>query len=141
MTQKGDLVSLAAFNASTQYGQAASWMPNVLTTMRSWVFGQPQPGPTYVVMQTVKEIARHVLQDHYQKPISSRTDHLLTFSDFRARYCHYKTTVLTDQDIWLVIRYLHQNAGVAIADDEKCSGSPYMVCLKIMRTCCIRILI
>ncbi|ORY92157.1 Snf7-domain-containing protein [Syncephalastrum racemosum] len=78
-------------------------------------------------MQTVKEIARHVLQHHYEKPISSRTDHLLTFSDFRARYCHYKNTLLTDQDIWLVIRYLHRNAGVAIADDEKSSGSPYMI--------------
>ncbi|KAL0084756.1 Snf7-domain-containing protein [Phycomyces blakesleeanus] len=78
-------------------------------------------------MPTLKEIAKRIVQDHYQRPLKSALDHLVTFEDIRARYQKCDSLELTDNDLILVLKYLHYSMGLAMADDVKGYEKSYLV--------------
>ncbi|KAI7884696.1 hypothetical protein K492DRAFT_214110 [Lichtheimia hyalospora FSU 10163] len=51
----------------------------------------------------------------------------MTLPEFRSRYGQLDDIALTDADIWLLVRYLHTELGVAVADNVKGYGTEYVV--------------
>lgn len=84
------------------------------------------PAKQYVVLPTVKAIAKAILAQHYHNPTAS---HIMTLTQFKSAYAnHFVNEInLTESDMTLVLRYLHSQHGVALADNIKGYGSNYMV--------------
>ncbi|KAI9488809.1 Snf7-domain-containing protein [Zychaea mexicana] len=80
----------------------------------------------YVVLPTVKEIAKGILQSYVDEPASNSSSALMTFSDFRARYGTDGERTLTDDDIWLLLQYMSSELGVAVADDVQGYGKSHV---------------
>ncbi|KAI9275975.1 hypothetical protein BY458DRAFT_434205 [Sporodiniella umbellata] len=80
-------------------------------------------------MPTIIAIAKKILSDHFSTPIIRGTDHIMIFSEFRAKYAHrlVNDLELTDNDLELVLRYLSSEQGIAIADGIKGYGTTYNV--------------
>jgi hypothetical protein len=81
-----------------------------------------------VVLPTIQEYAKIIIQHHYQKPLCSSLDNLFTFIEFREQYvtlpCHQESIMqLSDLDLWLILRYLNHQYGVAVADTVKTFGA------------------
>lgn len=127
MAEKKEILTLEEY-IQTFIPPTSSWLSwmfgTVKDSMRRWLGSSSN---VYVVIPTVKELAKRVLNSYYQKPVTSWTDHLLTFSDFRARFGFLDDVPLTDQDIWLLLRYLSSQMGVSIAEDVKGYGTSYVV--------------
>ncbi|KAI9031845.1 Snf7-domain-containing protein [Phycomyces nitens] len=128
MEADGDLVALSSFDKV--HANSSSWL--------SWMMGnvipQRRPGSSdpathglYIVMPTLKDIAKRIVKDHYQRPLKSALDHLVTFEDIRTRYQKCDSLELTDSDLILVLKYLHHSMGLAMADDVKGYEKSYLV--------------
>jgi hypothetical protein len=96
-----------------------------------WLIPETSPH-LYIVLPTVQEYARIIIQRHYQKPLCSSLDNLFTFLEFKQQYgtipCHQETIVqLSDMDIWMILRYLNHHYGVALADTVKTFGASSIV--------------
>ncbi|KAI8367230.1 Snf7-domain-containing protein [Choanephora cucurbitarum] len=89
--------------------------PNWSEWISSWFHA-----PTHaIVMPTVDQYARIIIQQHTRKPLCSVLDHLLSFDEFRHQFrslpCYQQTCVqLSDLDLWLLLRYLVHHYGVAV---------------------------
>lgn len=110
-------------NATTPHSTQLSWMQWFYYTPYRWLIPEPAPHE-YIILPTVQEYAKIIQQQHYKKSSCSALDHLFTFTEFKATYgtitCYQETIIqLTDMDIWLVLRYLHFQYGVDVADTEK----------------------
>ncbi|KAI8066201.1 Snf7-domain-containing protein [Gilbertella persicaria] len=85
------------------------------------------PSDVYIVMPTIDEYAKIMVQQHYKKPLCSALDNLFTWDEFKAQYraipCYQETCVqLSDMDLWFVLRYLVHHYGVAVQDTFKTFG-------------------
>lgn len=92
-----------------------------------WIIPET-PAHLYVVLPTIQEYANIIIQKHYQKPLCSSLDNLFTFIEFREQYgtitCHQESIIqLSDLDLWLILRYLNHQYGVAVADTVKTFGA------------------
>lgn len=107
-----------------------------------WIFNKPlrwfipdTPPHLYIVLPTVQEYSKIIVQKHYQKPLCSSLDNIFTFDEFRNAYgaitCHQETIVkLSDMDIWMILRYLNHQYGVDLADTVKTFGASATVIIK-----------
>ncbi|KAI8096729.1 uncharacterized protein BX664DRAFT_65195 [Halteromyces radiatus] len=69
----------------------------------------------FVVMSSIQTIARSILQQHQQNGSRfSSVDAVLTFTEFRTKYGTYRDTKLTDDDLWLLLRYMNSQFGLAV---------------------------
>jgi hypothetical protein len=115
---------VTATNPSTA---TLSWFQWLYYTPYHWIIPET-PAHLYVVLPTVQECAKIIIQRHYQKPLCSSLDNLFTFIEFREQYgtisCYQESTIqLSDLDLWLILRYMHHHYGVAVADTVKTFGA------------------
>lgn len=82
---------------------------------------------TYIVMPTLKSIAKQIVQSYANQTITHATTNLMTLPEFRSTFGQLDDIDLTDADIWLLVRYLHAEMGVAVADNVKGYGTEYVV--------------
>lgn len=129
MERQDELVSLDEFN--TRFAPPATWMGWVLDAVvkNTWQFrwrNTVQHETQYVVLPTIKALSKAILLQHYENPSA---DPILTLTQFKSNYSrHFFNDIeLTDDDIMLVLRYLHSQHGVALADNVKGYGTTYMV--------------
>lgn len=120
LTQK-DFEKRYPINATTPYSTQLTWFQ---WFYYRWLIPEKQPISEYIVLPTVQEYAKIIHQQHYKKPLCSSLDNLFTFTEFKETYgtisCYQETIIqLTDADLWLILRYLHHQYGVDIADTEK----------------------
>ncbi|KAL7320645.1 hypothetical protein PS15m_000511 [Mucor circinelloides] len=126
ITQK-DYEKRYPIQASNPSSSKLTWLQWIYYTPYHWLIPEPS-AHLYIVLPTVQEYAKIIIQRHYSKPLCSSLDNLFTFLEFREEYgtipCHQETIVqLSDLDIWVVLRYLHHCYGVAIADAFKTFGA------------------
>lgn len=91
-----------------------------------WIYHKPiqwlipeTPSHLYIVLPTIQEYCKIIVQRHYSKPLSSSLDNLFDFHEFKEQYgaisCYQETIVqLSDLDIWMILRYLNNCYGVAL---------------------------
>jgi hypothetical protein len=92
-----------------------------------WLIPETPPH-LFIVLPTIQEYSKIIIQQHYQKPLCSSLDNLFTYNEFRDQYgtitCHQETIIkLSEMDIWLILRYLNHEYGVALADTVKTFGA------------------
>ncbi|KAI8984663.1 Snf7-domain-containing protein [Mycotypha africana] len=91
------------------------------------------PSKLYVVLPTLRAIARAILLDQQQQQQLQQqhknSNVLLTLTEFRQRYAHHfvNEIELTEEDMNLLLRYLHSQHGVAIVDNVKGYNATYTV--------------
>lgn len=100
-----------------------------------WIYYKPirwripeTPSHLYIVLPTIQEYSKIIIQRHYTKPLCSSLDNLFTFLEFKEHYgtisCYQETIIqLSDLDIWMVLRYLNHRYGVALAETVKTFGA------------------
>ncbi|GAA5803305.1 hypothetical protein HPULCUR_008784 [Helicostylum pulchrum] len=100
-----------------------------------WIYNKPlqwlipqTASHLYIVLPTIAEYAKIIIQQHYKKPLCSSLDNLFTFSEFKQSYdtipCFQETIIqLSDLDIWMILRYLHHHYGVDLAETANTLGS------------------
>lgn len=111
-----------------------TWFQWIYYTPYRWLIPETTSN-LYIVLPTVQEYAKIIIQRHYSKPLCSSLDNLFTFLEFREEYgtipCHQETIVqLSDMDLWVVLRYLHHSYGVGIADTVKTFGTAVSTAIK-----------
>lgn len=126
ITQK-DYEKRYPIQASNPSSSKLTWLQWIYYTPYHWLIPETS-AHLYIVLPTVQEYAKIIIQQHYSKPLCSSLDNLFTFLEFREEYgtipCHQETIAqLSDLDIWVVLRYLHHCYGVAIADAFKTFGA------------------
>lgn len=104
-----------------------TWLQWIYYAPYRWLIPETS-SDLYIVLPTVQEHAKIIIQQHYNKPLCSSLDNLFTFLEFRDEYgtipCHQETIIkLSDMDLWIILRYLHHNYGIAIADTVKTFGT------------------
>ncbi|KAI8338000.1 hypothetical protein BC941DRAFT_351604 [Chlamydoabsidia padenii] len=67
-------------------------------------------------MPSVHTIAHDIVQRQFDRPYST-VNTTLTLTEFRTLYGVYRGTPLTDPDLWLILRYINVNHGVAVDVD------------------------
>jgi hypothetical protein len=69
------------------------------------------------------------MSEHFKVPVRREAEHMLTFSEFKAKYAYHfvNELELTDDDMDLILRYLHSQQGVVVADNVKGYGTTYKV--------------
>ncbi|KAI9321073.1 Snf7-domain-containing protein [Dichotomocladium elegans] len=139
MVQQGDLISLDGFLSRYALPTASSSRWSVYNVVKTWVWPikSSSASATYVVLPTLERVVKYILQSYANQPVTQADAHLLTFPEFRERHRELlidnEEIVLTDADLWLVLRYLRSRAGVSVADDVKGYGANYTV-VKIPHT-------
>ncbi|KAI8638209.1 Snf7-domain-containing protein [Parasitella parasitica] len=133
MEKQEELIPLSDF--SKKFTPPATWFGWIVDTVvkntwqRRWK-ALPEslghPPIQYVVLPTVKAIAKAILAQHYHNPTDT---HIMTLAQFKTAYAHHfvNKISLTESDMTLVLRYLHSQHGVALADNVKGYGTSYMV--------------
>ena len=134
MVQDGDIITLKQFNElyASPTTKAPSWYSWFMQKSQQWLLptynGNHIDDKSYVVMPTIKEIAKGILQSYIEEPsTNSSASALLTFNDFRSRYGTDGERSLTDEDIWLLLQYMHAELGVALANDVQGYGATHVV--------------
>lgn len=144
MKRTNDLVSLEAF--SNTY-TTTSWLGRVYNTVtRTPAQWPPLPYSTtsttsstsntsvnsspilYVVMPSIRTIARYILQRYQQHGSHfSSVDSILTFTEFRSDYGVYHGVQLTDADLWLLLRYMTCQYGLGVDSNVRGYGRSHVV--------------
>lgn len=133
MEKQDELVPLEDF--SKRFAPPTTWFGWIVNTVvkSTWQWrwralsdSLVHPAKQYVVLPTVKAIAKAILAQHYHNPTAS---HIMTLAQFKSAYAnHFVNEInLTESDMTLVLTYLHSQHGVALADNIKGYGSNYMV--------------
>lgn len=136
MEKEDEIIPLEDF--TKRFAPPPTWLGWILGTVVKntwqWRWRLPtdtkvQPLKQYVVLPTIKSIAKAILEQHFHQQGKRAIDHIMTLSQFKAHYAHHfvNELELTDADITLVLRYLHSQHGVAITDHVKGYGTSYMV--------------
>lgn len=104
-----------------------AWLQAIFYRPFRWLIPETPPH-LFIVLPTIYEYAKIIIQQHYQKPLCSSLDNLFTFNGFRDQYgtipCHQEIIIqLSDMDIWMILRYLNHEYGVALADTVKTFGA------------------
>jgi hypothetical protein len=135
MEKEDELILLHDF--TKRFAPPTTWLGWILDTVvkNTWQWrwrpltdSKVTPLKQYVVLPTIKAVAKAVLAQHFHQHGGSPIDHIMTLSQFKANYAHHfvNELELTEADIMLVLRYLHSQHGVAIADHVKGYGTSYM---------------
>lgn len=103
-----------------------SWLSWMSGRFRRWLPGSEQK--LFVVMPTVKALARQIIETRNRQKTVGPSDHLYTLSEFREKYGKIGESELTDGDLWLLIRYMSAEFGIAVADHVQGYGASYVVC-------------
>lgn len=135
MSQNNELLLLDEFNR--RYSPPGTWLNWIFDTVvrNTWQWRwrndiAVQQAKQYVVLPTIKSISKAIISHHFQQGHATKaTDHILTLTQFKSLYAtHFVNEIeLTDSDISLVLKYLHSQHGVALADNVKGYGTSYMV--------------
>lgn len=99
-----------------------------------WIYYKPlrwlipeTPSCIYIVLPTIQEYCKIIVQRHYSKPLSSSLDNLFSFHEFKEYYgtipSFQEPIKLSDLDIWMILRYLNHCYGVALAETVKTFGA------------------
>ncbi|KAI8143088.1 Snf7-domain-containing protein [Fennellomyces sp. T-0311] len=105
-----------------------SWFSWAIHKSQQWLLpSYPSSDHTYVVLPTVKEIAKNILQSYIEEPATNSSSCLLTFAEFRSHYATDGERSLTDADIWLLLQYMAKELGVAVANDVQGYGASHVV--------------
>ncbi|KAI7897525.1 Snf7-domain-containing protein [Cokeromyces recurvatus] len=132
MIKEEELIPLEDYN--TKFALPTTWFGWIVDTVikNTWQWrwrseGLSHPSKHYVVLPTVKAIAKSILSQHLSHGNNNR--HLMTLSQFKQLYSHHfvNEIELTDADLSLLLRYLHSQHGVALADHVKGYGTTYMI--------------
>ncbi|KAI8975343.1 hypothetical protein BDF20DRAFT_878067 [Mycotypha africana] len=88
-----------------------------------WMIPKETPKHLYIVLPTVHEFSRKIIERHYQTPLCSSLDHTLTFLEFKEKYGTMTspeegTIQLSDLDLILILRYLHAHHGVDVEETQ-----------------------
>lgn len=134
MLAEGELISLEEYNQ--RFAPPSTWLGWVYNTVVKnawqWRWKYDYYNTTvkqnihYVVLPTVKALCKAIITHHYQNPTA---DHILTLTQFKSLYAsHFVNQIeLTENDISLLLRYLHSQHGVGLAENVKGYGTSYMV--------------
>lgn len=133
MEKHEELMSLQDF--SKKFAPPTTWLGWIVDAVikPTWQWrwrpmsdSQVHPATQYVVLPTVKAVAKAILDQHYHNPTAS---HIMTLSQFKSAYAHHFVNQinLSDLDIALILRYLHSQHGVALADNVKGYGTSYKI--------------
>lgn len=129
MLQNGDIMRMEDF-AYAYTSPTMSWLSWMSGRFRRWLPGSEQQ--LFVVMPTVKALARQIIESRNRQKMVGPSDHLYTFSEFREKYGRLGETEMTDGDLWLLIRYMTAEFGVAVADHVQGYGASYVVCYQTL---------
>lgn len=130
MIEKQDLLTQEEYEKKypiTIYTSSLDWIRWIYTKSFRWLIPQT-PSSLYIVLPTITEYAKIIIQQHYNKPLCSSLDNLFTFEEFKQNYgtipCFQETIIqLSDLDIWMILRYLNHEYGVDLAETVKTFGS------------------
>lgn len=128
MERQEELISVENF--STKFSPPATWMGWMVDTVvkNAWQFRWRNTTQEikYVVLPTIKALSQAIIRHHYETP---SMDPILTLTQFKSNYSQhfFNDLELTDADIMLVLRYLHSQHGVALADNVEGYGTTYTV--------------
>ncbi|KAI7897422.1 Snf7-domain-containing protein [Mucor mucedo] len=129
MERQEELITLENFN--TRFSPPATWLGWMVDAVvkNAWQFrwrNTVQHETRYVVLPTVKALSQAVLRHHYETPSA---DPILTLTQFKSNYSRdfFNDMELTDDDVMLLLRYLHSQHGVALANNVQGYGTTYMV--------------
>jgi hypothetical protein len=134
MERNDELILLDEFNS--RYSPPGTWLNWVFDTVvkNTWQWrwrNDPavQQPKQYVVLPTIKALSKAILLHHFESSMAKATDHILTLTQFKSLYAtHFMNDIeLTDADISLVLKYLHSQHCVALANSVKGYGTTYMV--------------
>lgn len=132
MEKENELISLKSFYKKYTIAQSSNWYHWIANSMYRYWWKRAEEADEDVeedvVLPTLQSIVKAILVDHYTKK-EGRGD-IMTLSQFKAQYAHgfYNNMELTDGDIHLILKYLHSQHNVAIADHiQGYSGSYYMI--------------
>ncbi|PHZ14555.1 uncharacterized protein RHIMIDRAFT_235328 [Rhizopus microsporus ATCC 52813] len=128
MEKKGDLMTIDKFIQTYTFKATwAEWFYHRLSPSRYW--HSSSEDHFYVIMPTIELIAKHIISEHFEIPTKRTTDHLFTLSAFKHKYAHHFVNEidLTEDDIMLVLRYLHIHYGIAVEENVKGYGTTYQV--------------
>ncbi|KAI8347646.1 Snf7-domain-containing protein [Blakeslea trispora] len=135
MEKEQELVALENFESV--FSNSNSWLgwiyDNVVKTTWQWRWrplsdALPHPPQQYVVVPTLKALAKAILDHHYQHS-KRATEDVMTLSQFSLHYRHHfmNQLELTDNDIQLVLQYLHSQHGLAVQEHVKGYGAHYTI--------------
>ncbi|KAI8360839.1 Snf7-domain-containing protein, partial [Choanephora cucurbitarum] len=135
MEKEQELVAIENFESV--FSNSNSWLSwiydNVVKTTWQWRWRPlsdtlPHPPQQYVVVPTLKALAKAIL-DHHRQHATRATEDVLTLSQFKSVYGHHfmNQLELTEADIHLVLQYLHSQHGLAIQDQVKGYGAHYTI--------------
>ncbi|KAI9365277.1 hypothetical protein BD770DRAFT_313281 [Pilaira anomala] len=130
MIEKQDLLTQEEYEKRypiTIYTSSLDWIRWIYTKPFRWLIPRT-PSSLYIVLPTITEYAKIIVQQHYKKPLCSSLDNLFTFEEFKQNYgtipCFQETIIqLSDLDIWMILRYLNHEYGVDLAETVKAFGS------------------
>lgn len=130
MEKTNDIMPIAKFIET--YAPKLSWSEWIYNKMLPWRYWS---GPftrnsnLYVLIPTIALIAKNIMSEHFKVPVRREAEHMLTFSEFKAKYAYHfvNELELTDDDMDLILRYLHSQQGVVVADNVKGYGTTYKV--------------
>lgn len=133
MLNQGELISMEVFNE--RFAPPSTWLGWVYNTVvkNAWQWRWKYDYNTtvrqnthYIVLPTVKALCKAIITHHYENPT---TDHILTLTQFKSLYANHfvNRLELTDNDVSLLLRYLHSQHGIGLAENVKGYGTSYMV--------------
>ncbi|KAI8062606.1 Snf7-domain-containing protein [Gongronella butleri] len=125
LKQTGDLVPLDVFQ---RVYATESWWTRIFKPFALLRRGSTPPTrpSVHVVMRSVQAVAAAVLQQYWSEQHKGALSQVLTLAEFRQTYaqCH-PTAAMTDQDIWLLLKFMHRECGVAIDPNVQGYGHVY----------------
>lgn len=132
MMESNELITQQKFES--MYPSDHSWFQWVVNKSKSWIL-PASTSHSLIVLVTVKAIAKSILDQFYQKPLTSWLDTLFTFHEFKARYGTFNGKALSDSDVWLVLRYLGYKMGLGVVESIELYGTAFMVSVSFH--CCV----
>lgn len=128
MEKQEELMPIQTFTA--RFAPPPTWVGWVIDAVvkNAWYFrwrDRSPSGTQYVVLPTIKALSRDILAHHFADPTA---DPILTLKQFKDTYGHFMNEIqLTDLDIMLLLRYMHSQHGVGLADNVKGYGTSYKI--------------
>jgi hypothetical protein len=126
MEKQGELMTFENFDK--QYTATSAWF-GWFPSLFQWPWRSTPPPLEYVVMPTIKAVAKKIMGRHFEGPIKHASDACMTLNDFKEKYARHFINQLemTETDVLWLLKYLQSQHGVAIADNVRGYATTYMV--------------
>ncbi|ORX59567.1 hypothetical protein DM01DRAFT_1333033 [Hesseltinella vesiculosa] len=131
----GDILPLHVFEKVFATGSWWSRLYSHVSTLTRWTHAANEPyaiplaltsKSMYIVLPSLQAIALSIL-DHYwsQGLYANTTDQVLTFEEFQSKYAQFRGYTLTQHDLWLVLKYMQHQCGLALDVNVQGYGQSY----------------